>query len=300
MSGSLMSGFSGIISYGLSTMNGAGGLRGWRWIFIMPGIVTVVLAVPVFLFIADFPEKAKWLQGEELEMVKARLEMDRGEDIKEKLTARKAYRALIDPKVWLMSSTLGAVTTGTYVMAFFTPSILAGFGYSVALSQILVTPPYILSAIVAIGVAFWADRIHRRAPFIVGLFVLTIVGFVMIGWGNNTGCKLTGVFLAITGVNAVTPCVMSFLVNNVPNPTKRQIAVPLQTSFAGIGGVIGSTIFRSQDAPGYRPGLYGAFTVVSIGIIFTIGLTVFFARENRKADKEGKILEGIPGFRYTL
>jgi cyanate permease len=295
-----MSAFNGIISYGLSRLEGRGGLRGWRWVFIVPGAITVALAIPVLLFITDFPEKAKWLKGEQLALVQKRLDEDRGEDINDKITPKKAVKAFTDPKVWLMSLMLCFVTTGTYVMAFFTPSILNGLGYSVALSQILVSPPYLLAVAVSIVIAIWADRVHKRTSFIVSLYGLTMIGFAMIGWGNNIGCKYAGVFLAITGVNSVTPCVLTFLVNNVPNPSKRAIAVPLQTGFNGIGGIIGSLIFRQQDAPGYRPGLYGAFTANSLGIIITLGFIYYFRRQNERADRDGIILEGVPGFRYTL
>jgi len=33
--GSVASGFGGILAYGLSHMNGLGGISGWRWIFIV-------------------------------------------------------------------------------------------------------------------------------------------------------------------------------------------------------------------------------------------------------------------------
>lgn len=33
--GSVASGFGGILAYGLSQMDGLGGLSGWRWIFIV-------------------------------------------------------------------------------------------------------------------------------------------------------------------------------------------------------------------------------------------------------------------------
>jgi sugar phosphate permease len=300
MTGSVVSGFNGIISYGLSTLEGKGGLQGWRWIFIVPGIITVALAVPIFLFVSDFPEKAAWLSPDDLARVRERLEEDRGETLEDKMTFRKALAALSDWKVWLLSSLLFFVTTGSYTMAFFTPSILASFGFNVAMSQILITPPAIFAAFCSIGTAVWADRIQKRSPFIVGYLLLTVTGFVMIGWGNNTGCKLTGIFFAVAGVNCATPTVLTFLANNVVGTSKRQIAVPLQTSMGGLGGIAGSLLFREQDYPKYRPGLYAAFTSMSCAIMITLGLTLYFRRENKKADKEGKILEGLEGFRYTL
>jgi MFS family permease len=40
--GSMASAFSSILAYGLMQMNGLGGLSGWRWIFIMQGLVRLL------------------------------------------------------------------------------------------------------------------------------------------------------------------------------------------------------------------------------------------------------------------
>lgn len=122
----------------------------------------------------------------------------------------------------------------------------------------------------------------------------------MIGWGNNTGCKLTGVFLSVIGTNCAIPTALTLLANNVVGTNKRQISIPLETVFGGLGGIFGSLVFRQKDYPGYQPGLYASFACVSSGILLTSAVTFHFWRENRKADRDGKILEGIEGFRYTL
>ncbi|KAG8684841.1 hypothetical protein FRC08_013457, partial [Ceratobasidium sp. 394] len=65
MSSVLASGFASILAYGLARMNGLGGLQGWRWIFIMLGIITIVAGVIGWLLIVDFPDHAKFLTEEE-------------------------------------------------------------------------------------------------------------------------------------------------------------------------------------------------------------------------------------------
>lgn len=70
--------------------------------------------------------------------------------------------------------------------------------------------------------------------------------------------------------------------------------------FGGIGGVAGSLIFRSQDRPHYRPGVYAGITCNFLVIILVVVNSIYFRRENRKADRGEKILEGDPNFRYTI
>jgi sugar phosphate permease len=57
--------FSGLLAYAIVKMNCVGGYAGWRWIFILEGILTVVVALLSFFLVHDFPETAKFLTSEE-------------------------------------------------------------------------------------------------------------------------------------------------------------------------------------------------------------------------------------------
>lgn len=300
MTGVVISGFNGIISYGLSTLNGRGGLAGWRWIFIVPGLITVVLVVPVLLFVPELPNKAKFLTPQERELIRERLQLDRGDILEDRASWKSFIDATSDWKVHVIAFVYVFPTTAAYAMAFFIPTILESFGLSVPLSQILTTPPFILAAIVSIATGVWADRIRRRIPFIIAFCFLVIIGMVMIGWGNNTGCRLVGIFFAVIGSNCCIPALLAFLSNNVVGNGKRQVAVPMQTIYAGLGGIVGSLIFRQKDYPKYKPGLYATIGCMVACISITGGVGYYFHQENKKADNKGKVLEGLPGFRYTL
>lgn len=65
--------FSGLLAFGISKMDGVGNLEGWRWIFILEGIVTVLVAAASFWLLYDFPETATFLSEEERAFVVYRL-----------------------------------------------------------------------------------------------------------------------------------------------------------------------------------------------------------------------------------
>ncbi|TPX12695.1 uncharacterized protein E0L32_000872 [Thyridium curvatum] len=297
---SIIAGFAGVISYGFSKMEGVGGLRGWRWIFIMPGAITIACVLLVYFFVSEFPEKAKWLSPRELTLVQDRLREDRAEEFDDKTSLRETLEPLRDWRIWAMSMLYFYPAAGFYAMAFFTPSILSAFGFSVALSQILQTPPYLLGAVCSVATGYYGDRTHRRSPFMLGHAVLVIVGFLLMGWGPNTGGKLTGVFLSIAGVQSIIPTVLTFMPNNVASVKARKVGIALQIVLGAIGGLCGSLIFRAQDAPGYRPGMYTAFALMVVFMINVVALTEYFRRQNKKADEEGLVIDGVEGFRYTL
>jgi len=45
----------------LMEMDGLGGLRGWQWMFLIEGLVTILVGLLVWLALPDRPEDAKWL-----------------------------------------------------------------------------------------------------------------------------------------------------------------------------------------------------------------------------------------------
>jgi len=70
--------------------------------------------------------------------------------------------------------------------------------------------------------------------------------------------------------------------------------------FGGVGGIIGSSVFRDQDAPKYRPGIMSCMIASGLVIILVVALDFKFWRANKRAEAGGKIIEGQEGFRYTL
>ncbi|CAG8770244.1 12591_t:CDS:2, partial [Racocetra fulgida] len=56
----------GLLAYFITGyINGKGGLEGWRWLLLLEGLSTFVLALASFLILPDFPETATFLTVQE-------------------------------------------------------------------------------------------------------------------------------------------------------------------------------------------------------------------------------------------
>jgi len=105
------------------------------------------------------------------------------------------------------------------------------------------------------GTAWMGDRYHTRAPIIVLNSLIALVGLPILGFHSNPGVRYFGVFVAVAGVNANIPACMAYQANNIRGQWKRAFCSATLTGLGGIGGIAGSLVFRSQDKPGYVPGM---------------------------------------------
>ena len=93
--------FGGILAYGIAFMDGVGGLGGWRWIFILEGILTFVVGCLAYFFIVNYPDTAKFLKPAERSFIQKRLHADSDSAEIEGFTWTNVLAAFKDPKVWL-------------------------------------------------------------------------------------------------------------------------------------------------------------------------------------------------------
>lgn len=297
-------GFGSLLAYGITQLHGKHGYLGWRWIFIINGAMTIFLAVLGRILIVDFPDKIHksrrpFLKPEQVRLVQGKVHRDRQDAEFDPLTQKKFWKALAKWELWVYALQFFATTTGSYALAYFLPTILRGMGYSRGMAFLLSAPPSIAAVPWIIFSSWMADKTRLRAPYIISQAVLVIIGLMIVAYAKHHGARYFGVFLGMAGANANTPATIAWQANNIRGQSLRMVASAMQVGFGAIGGIYASTVFMQKEAPTYRTGLW-AVTGVQFFIIFSaIGLVWYYLGQNKKADRNEVILEGLEGFRYT-
>ncbi|KAL8936100.1 MAG: hypothetical protein Q9216_005110 [Gyalolechia sp. 2 TL-2023] len=305
--GSLASAFGGILAFGLMQMEGIRGYGGWRWIFIIEGCITCLVAFLGYAFLISFPDNEKsrsirFLSSEERQLIIARVNQDRGDANLEKFTFKKWLGGASDWKIWAYGTCFGCATTVSYALAYFLPIILnLELGYDTGTAQCLIAPPYAFAGIIMILTGWFGDKYHQRGLCVAFNALLCIIGLAVMGWAyGDTRARYFGVFFATAGANANVPSVLTYQANNIRGQWKRAFCSATLVGMGALGGIVGSTVFRSEDSPTYVPGLSVAMGS-QVVILLVVGvLTVTFKANNKKADRGEKILEDSPAFRYTI
>lgn len=196
----------------------------------------------------------------------------------------------------------GCATTVSYALAYFLPIILnQELGFDIGTSQCLIAPPYGFAAIIMLLTGWFGDKYHQRGACVAFNAVLCIIGLAVMGWAyGDTRARYFGVFFATAGANANVPCVLTYQANNIRGQWKRAFCSATLVGMGALGGIVGSTVFRSQDNPTYIPGLSTAMGSQVVILLTVAALTLTFVANNKKADRGEKVLEDLPSFRYTV
>lgn len=278
-------------------LNGRENLTGWRWIFIIEGVITCALAIGSYWLLVDFPDSKRkswnFLGQRERDWIVARIQRDRGDSVVPPFNLAKFMRAGADWKIWAYALIFFGTTTITYALAYTLPILLVqNMGFSIGAAQCLVAPPYVFAGIIMFSTAYLGDKHRLRGPIIIFNMLLCVIGLPIMGWTESTAVRYFGVFLVTAGANSNIPAVMAFQANNVRGQWKRAFCSATLVGFGGVGGIAGSLVFRTQDkATGYKPGMYACIACALLNIILVCICDLSFIRNNRKADQEGKALE---------
>lgn len=314
--------FGGLLAYALVHMHGLGGYSGWRWIFIIEGLVSIVFAVVAKFVIADWPEQAKFLSTQEKALHQERMSRDVGGGARmDRLDSAAWKRILSDWKVYVGSLIYFSITISGYATALFIPSIVNSLGYNGIQSQVHSIPIWIVASVVTFVVALLTDRLKHRYGFIMFGVVFASVGYIILlcqgplhtGQGLSLQVRYMAVFFVTTGCYIVQPVSIVWFANNLGGHYKRAVGLAIQIGFGNIGGIVASNVFNRNYAPRYFIG-YGVSLAFMIfcGVMstaFAVGLTM----ENKKRD-EGKrddrlqldesVLDNMgdddPRFRFSL
>ncbi|RWA05624.1 hypothetical protein EKO27_g9480 [Xylaria grammica] len=191
----------GIVNFGLNQLNGSGGITGWRYMFLVQGLISIVIGLATYFWMVDFPDNAQnsfwFLTPAEQELALARINADRKDVEVQGFAWTKVFIHAGDPKIYgfaVMFFLLNIVSTS---LSYFLPSILqAGLGFSENQAILLNAPPYYYAVIPVLLSSIVGDKCRVRGPVIIFNCITLIIGFSLLGFAKQDAVRYLGTFLA--------------------------------------------------------------------------------------------------------
>lgn len=310
--------FGGLLAAAIENMDGVSGLEGWRWIFILEGLITVIIAFMSFWMVHDFPAEAKFLSPEDRARVLLRLQRDQQASAhNENLKSGAIWDALKDWKTYVGMLIYAGPLMPLYSFSLFLPTIITNMKFlkhpTVVKNQLLSVPPYAVAAVATVIVGFWSDRIQRRGIFNICCALVGTAGFIMMTATSEATVQYVGTFLGALGIYPAVSLTIAWVANNVEGVYKRGVVLGFVIGFGNLNGVVSSNVYFNK--PHFYEGhgvVMGYLMIAMFG--GSIIMSIFLRRENKKRLAgerdylvEGKSEEEIralgdnrPDFIYTL
>ncbi|KAM0787530.1 hypothetical protein ACM66B_003601 [Microbotryomycetes sp. NB124-2] len=278
--------FSGLLAYGIGFMDGINGWRGWRYIFLLEGLLTVVVGAVSYFTLVDRPQTAKWLSEDERAWViyrKATETSTTGVGENSHISWRLVKLAFSDFQCWLGIAFYLSILVPLYSVGLFMPSLILSFGkFSRPHTQLMTIPVYFVACIWVVGTSILADKKKTRFPFLLTNQILVLAGGVLNIVPAPYPVKFVGLIFAAAGAYGGVPTMVSWLTGNLAGETKRAVGSGLTLGIASLGGIISSNVYRKVDAPRYLLG-HGVLIGVSVLGIFSSCAYAFLLNRANKA-----------------
>ena len=178
-------------------LGGAGGIRGWQWLFLLEGLPAVLIAFAILKWIPDGPSDASWLNDSEKAEIERRIETESG------AKDGNALRALLDVRVLLLGLAYGGILFAIYGMNFWSPLLVQGMGFSNTANGFIVSMVYAAGVPAMIAWSRSSDRKGERIRHAAMACLLAAIAFAVASVSNSTIVQLLALVAGEIGLAAV-------------------------------------------------------------------------------------------------
>jgi len=191
----------------IQNWHGLFGLSGWRVMFLVEGIPSILLAFVVWFALTDRPSEATWMPRAEQKALESRLAAEAAEVAE--AGPSSVWGALKSPRVLALSWVYFGIVYGLYALGFFLPTIVKGFSaqygttFSTVQQGLITAIPY---AFGLVAMVVWTNRagsptVRVAVPALIGGLAIPAALYL-----SNPWLAILAVTICACGVLAALPC----------------------------------------------------------------------------------------------
>ncbi|MEH3104953.1 MAG: MFS transporter [Sphingomonas phyllosphaerae] len=266
---------TGPLSAWLLGLDGALGLRGWQWLFVVSGVPAVLLALPTLVLLPDDLAAARWLSNGDRRWLAAALAE---ETPPPHAAAAGEWRGVFrDGRVLRLALALLPFPLAVYGVTLWLPTLLAAGGRALPVAGLLFAVPYVFGAIALWVVPRRSDRAGQRHGYVIGNALLAALGLAGSAALPGTLFPLAALCLAVFGLYA-SQSVFWTLPSAMLTGTAAAAGIAIINSVGNLGGYLGPFLMGviKEQTGRTTDGLY----VLAGSLLLTIWI---MAGERRRA-----------------
>jgi D-galactonate transporter len=225
-------------------MAGVGGLAGWKWLFLIEGMPSILVGLLVLRYLDDSVEDAKWLNTEEKETILSVMARDVSSQMH--LGASKAF---FHGRTWLLAVTYFLLVFSLYGISFWLPTIIKNAGVTDPFQNgLLSAVPWAAGCAAMVIVARSSDRTRERRWHVALPAIIGAAGFVFsVQYGSDIKFSIVALSVATMGCMSALPVFWS-----LPTAYLRGAAaaagIALINSVGNLSGFFGPSLIGAIKA----------------------------------------------------
>jgi ACS family tartrate transporter-like MFS transporter len=266
MTATLMAGvIGGPVSGAVLGLNGASGLAGWQWLFLLEGVPAALLGLFVLAVLTERPGDASWLSREQKVALTVCLEQEaRDQGARGTQTTGAALRS---GRLWTLAAVYFTVPVALYAFGFWLPQIIqASFGGTSFEIGLLSAIPYLAGAIAMVVAARHSDRTGERRWHIAAAALVCGAAFVATAFVSGLWASIVMLSIAMAGLASMFGPFWTFATSFVGG-AGAAAGIALINAVGNTGGFVGPYLL------GYIKDLTHSFAagLIVIGAIVAVG-----------------------------
>ncbi|UPK99503.1 hypothetical protein LCI18_010438 [Fusarium solani-melongenae] len=278
--------FAGLIAIGVFEMSGVAGLSGWRWLFILQGIITFVISVASAWILPDEPINTRWLSEEERELAHSRVAADTVQIKTNTTTWAGLIDACRDPRLWVLIFMQHFHMAASNFKNFF-PTIVGTLGFGRNATLALTCPPYIISGIICIAWAANSGRMNERTWHITVAKVIAVFGFILACTTMNVGARYFAMCAFASGVYACNSVILGWVSSTCgQTKEKKAISLAIVNTIASLSPIYTPYLWPKSDEPRYTTAMASSAAFSAASALLAWLMRWMLIRENRKIRRE--------------
>jgi MFS transporter, ACS family, 4-hydroxyphenylacetate permease len=261
-------GVSGLI---LDHLNGALGLQGWRWLFLLEGLPAVILGVVAYVYLTDKPKNAAWLEEAEKNTLTSVLADDQPSSSRQ--AKLSVWKQVTEPKILLLALAYFCLVNTINANATWIPTIVREVLKAYSLSQVgFVTAIPAICALILMPL--WtrsSDRMQERVWHVVAALGMAAAGWLLVIFFPEPELRLVGLIFTVSGAFCAM-CTFWTLPQALLSEAARPAGIGLISAVGLLGSAVSPAVIGFlRDATGnFNAGLFYVTALLAVSIVLIL------------------------------
>ncbi|GJC90372.1 putative transporter YIL166C [Colletotrichum liriopes] len=287
-----------LLAYGLLRLRGYHGYEGWRWLFLLEGILTLVIGIwSVFIMVPSPTQtKAPWrpngwfTEHEEKILVNRILRDDPSKSDmhnRQAITFKMLWESLCDYDLWpiyIIGLTFGipAGPPDQYLTL-----TLRQLGFDTFDTNLLSIPCQVTTTVNMLLLTWFSEKINQRALLggLVQLWLLPCVIALAVIPSDVNRWASYALLIVLLSYPSPHPMQVGWASRNSNTVRTRTVSAALYNMSVQLQSIISANVYRRDDRPEYRRGNRVLVGIASLNIIIYSCAKFYYVWRNKQRDQ---------------